>query len=89
MAIKKFLKGHLNFILLVLTKGIAIVGLLCGFAALFMSIWKCEDRILWVLFLGLPLLLFILWVWVKAIIPLTFRIIDHEHMKYLKDEKEN
>jgi hypothetical protein len=87
--IKDFIKGHINFILLAIVQGIALFGLICGFAALFMSIWECENRILWMLFFGLPLLIFILWVWFKAIIPWTFVIIDSEHGKYLKDKKSN
>ena len=84
MDIKKFIKGHLNFILLAIVQGIAIVGLVCGFIPLFVSIWNGENCILWLLFFGLPLLVFVLWVWIKAIIPWTFSIIDDEHKKYLE-----
>ncbi len=86
--IKDFIKGHPNFILLAAVQVIAIVGLLCGFAGLFMNIMVGENAIAWLLFFGLPLLVFVLWVWIKAIIPWTFDIIDSEHAKYLKDKKE-
>lgn len=88
MDIKKFVNGHLNFIFLAIVQGIALFGLICGFLALFMNIWQGENRIWWLLFFGLPLLVFVLWVWFKAIIPWTFAIIDNEHEKYLKDGKE-
>ena len=86
--IKDFIKGHSNFILLAIIQGVAIFGLLCGFAALFMNIMTNENAIAWLLCLGLPLLVFVLWVWIKAIIPWSFAIIDGEHTKYLKDKKE-
>jgi hypothetical protein len=86
--IKDFIKGHPNFILLAVVQGVAIFGLLCGFTALFMNIMAGENAIVWLLCLGLPLLAFVLWVWIKAIIPWSFAIIDGEHTKYLKDKKE-
>ena len=89
MGIKKFIKGHLNFILLALVQGTALFGLICGFAALFINIWQGENCIWWLLFFGLPLFVFVLWVWIKAIIPWTFEIIDNEHANYVKNEKEN
>ncbi len=58
------------------------------FLALFMNILHGENCIWWLLFFGLPLLIFVLWVWVKAIILWTFAIIDNKYEKYLKDEKE-
>ena len=89
MGIKKSIKRILNFFLLtilgVIVQGIALFGLICGFLALFMNIWEGENCILWLLFFGLPLLIFVLWVWFKAIIPWTFAIIDNEYEKYLKD----
>lgn len=92
MGIKKSIKRILNFFLLtilgVIVQGIALFGLICGFLALFMNIWEGENCILWLLFFGLPLLIFVLWVLVKAIIPWTFVIIDNKYEKYLKDEKE-
>lgn len=86
--IKDFIKGHLNFIFLAIIQGVALFGLLCGFVALFMNIMSGENAIAWLLCLGLPLLAFVLWVWIKAIIPWSFAIIDSEHTKYLKDKKE-
>ena len=92
MGIKKSIKRILNFFLLnilgVIVQGIALFGLICGFLALFMNILQGENCILWLLFFGLPLLVFVLWVWVKEIIPWTFAIIDNKYEKYLKDEKE-
>lgn len=85
--IKDFIKGHPNFILLAIIQGVAIFGLLCGFAALFMNIMTGENAIVWLLCLGLPLLAFVLWVWIKAIIPWSFAIIDSEHEIYLKSKK--
>lgn len=89
MLVRKFIKGHINFIILAMVQGLALFGLICGFLALFMNILQGENCILWLLFFGLPLLIFVLWVWVKAIIPWTFMIIDSEHEKYLEDEQEN
>lgn len=86
--IKDFIKGHLNFILLAIVQAIAIVGLLCGFAGLILHIIANENAILWMLLFAIPLLVFVLWVWIKAIIPWTFAIIDDEHEKYLKGKKE-
>ena len=92
MGIKKSIKRILNFFLLtilgVIVQGIALFGLICGFLALFMNICEDENCIWWLLFFGLPLLVFVLWVWFKAIIPWTFAIIDNKYEKYLKDEKE-
>ena len=88
MGIKKFIKGHLNFILLVAVQGFALFGLICAFISLFMSVLNSENTILWLLFFVIPLFAFVLWVWIKAIIPWTFVIIDNEHAKYLKYEKE-
>ena len=92
MGIKKSIKRILNFFLLnilgVIVQGITLFCLICGFLALFMNILQGENCILWLLFFGLPLLIFVLWVWVKAIIPWTFAIIDNKYEKYLKDEKE-
>ena len=89
MLVRKFIKGHINFIILAMVQGLAIVGLICAFTPLFVSIWNGENRILWMLFFAMPLVVFVLWVWVKAIIPWTFMIIDSEHEKYLENEKEN
>ena len=92
MGIKKSIKRILNFFLLtilgVIVQGITLFGLICGFLTLFMNIWEGENCIWWLLFFGLPLLVFVLWVWFKAIIPWTFAIIDNKYEKYLKDEKE-
>ena len=85
---KKLIKVILNFFLLnilgVIVQGIALFCLICGFLALFMNILQGEICIWLLLFFGLPLLIFVLWVWVKAIIPWTFAIIDNKYEKYLK-----
>lgn len=78
MKIYNFIKNHPNLIFLAIVQGVALFGLICGFAALFMSIMAGENAIAWLLCLGLPLLAFVLWVWCKAIIPWSLKIIDYE-----------
>jgi len=82
-----WVNGHTGFLITLIIQGIAIIGLICGFAALFMLTFSDENAIWWILFLDLPLLIFVIWVWVKAIIPWTFKIIDFEHNKYIKDNE--
>ena len=82
-----WVNGHTAFLITLITQGVAIVALVCGFAALFMSTLSNENAIWWVLFLDLPLLAFVIWVWAKAIIPWTFKMIDFEHNKYIKDNE--
>jgi hypothetical protein len=60
MDIKNFIKGHINFLFLAVVQGFALFGLICGFLALFMNIWQGENCIWWLLFFGLPLLVFVL-----------------------------
>jgi len=83
----KWIKGHTGFLITIITQSIAIIGLVCGFAALFILTFSGENAIWWILFLDLPLLVFVIWVWVKAIIPWTFKAIDLEHNKYIKDNE--
>ena len=83
----KWIKGHTGFLITLITQSLAIIGLICGFAALFMSTFSDENAIWWILFFDLPLLIFVIWVWAKAIIPWTFKIIDFEHNKYIKDNE--
>lgn len=83
----KWIKGHTAFLITLITQSAAIIGLVCGFAALFMTTILDENAIWWILILDLPLLIFVIWVWAKAIIPLTFKIIDSEHNKYIKDNE--
>ena len=75
------------FLISVATQSLAIVGLICGFAALFMSTWNDENRIWWIIFFDLPLTAFVGWVWIKAIIPWTVKAIDWEHERYEKNDK--
>ena len=82
-----WVKGHTAFLITLITQGVAIVGLVCCFTALFISTFSDENAIWWILFFDLPLLVFIIWVWAKAIIPWTFKIIDLEHNKYIKDNE--
>ena len=85
--VTKWIKGHTTFLITLITQSLAIVGLVCGFAALFMTTFSDENAIWLFLFIDLPLLVFIMWVWVKAIIPWTFKAIDFEHNKYIKDNE--
>ena len=85
----KWIKGHFGFLFTIITHGTAIFGLICGFAALFISTLSNENAIWWILFFDLPLLLFVIWVWAKAIIPWTFKTIDLEHNKYIKDNEKS
>lgn len=90
MDIKKWIKGHPMWITCVLTQSLAIVGLVCGFAALFMSTFKDDNWLMRLLFFDLPLVVFVGWVWIKAIIPWTGKAIDWEHERYEKNcKKEN
>ena len=78
MRISNFIRNHPKLIFLAIVQGVALFGLICGFAALFMSIMAGEHAIMWLLCFGLPLLAFVLWVWCKAIIPWSLKIIDYE-----------
>ena len=90
MDIKKWIEGHPMFLISVATQSLAIVGLVCGFAALFMSTFKDDNWLWWLLFFDLPLVVFVGWVWIKAIIPWTNKAIDWEHERYEKNhEKES
>ena len=90
MKIKNWIEGHPLFLFTLFVQVFALGGLICGFTALGMSTFKCEHPWFWLICLDLPLLAFVLWVWIKAIGPWTFEIIDMEHKEYLKNiKKEN
>lgn len=74
----EFIKKHQKLIFLAVVEGIALFGIICGFIGLTISTFASEDSIWWFLFFDLPLVLFVLWVWCKAIIPWSMKIIDME-----------
>lgn len=88
MNIKTWINGHPMFLITLFTQVMGIIGLVCGFAALFMNTLSGEHKWAWVLCFDLPLLLFVFWAWFKAIIPLTLKIIDDEEKRY-KENGEN
>ena len=81
MRIFNFIRNHLDLIFLAIVQAVALFGLFCGFAVLFMSILVGENAIIWMLLFAIPLLIFVLWVWIKAIIPWSLKIIDYEKTK--------
>lgn len=74
----EFIKKHQKLIFLAVIEGVALFGIICGFIGLTISTFTSEDSIWWLLFFDLPLVLFVLWVWCKAIIPWSLKIIDME-----------
>ena len=82
MKAKNWIEGHPLFLFTLFIQVFALIGIICGFAALFMNTFASEDKWIWVFCFDLPLLAFILWVWFKAIIPWTFKIVDDEDKKY-------
>ena len=76
MQLFKFIKNNTTAIFLCIVQGFAIFGLLCGFTALFLSVFSNESTLWWFIFFVIPLVVFVVWVWWKAIIPWTLKIID-------------
>lgn len=69
------MRKHPKLIFLGVVQGVALIGIICAIVAHYMShpfSWT------WFLCLDCPLYAFVIWVWCKAIIPWSLKIIDKE-----------
>ena len=78
MRIYNFIRNHPNLIFLAIIQGIALFGIGCAIIAHYMG---SPFSWMWFLCLDCPLYAFIIWVWCKAIIPWSLKIIDYEAKK--------
>jgi hypothetical protein len=80
---KGFIENHPKLLFLGIIQGLALAGIFFAIAAHYLA---QPFSLTWFLCLDCPLYAFVIWVWCKAIIPWSLKIIDTEGKDSTKND---